>query len=126
MKNISISNTTKGKLPRLPFAKMKDSVLGKQYELSLVFVGSTTSRKLNRIYRRKDKPTNILAFPLSKQTGEIIIDPQRARIDAPRFDRSYEKFIGFLFIHALFHLKGFTHSSKMESKERATRKKFGI
>lgn len=126
MRTITISNVAKGKLPRLPFVKMKDSILGKQYELSLVFVDSATSRKLNKIYRGKDKPTNVLAFPLSKREGEIVIDLKRVRIEAPDFDRSYEKFIGFLFIHALFHLKGFTHSSKMESKERATREKFGI
>ena len=35
-KNLQIKNTTKGKLPRLPFVDIKDSVLGKKYSLSLI------------------------------------------------------------------------------------------
>lgn len=126
MTNVTITNQTKGKLPRLPFARMKDAVLGERYELSLVFVNSKTSKRLNRIYRDKNKPTNVLSFPISKTEGEIFIDPKQSRADAPRFERPSGNFIAFLFIHALFHLKGFTHGSRMESKERIMRKKFGV
>lgn len=123
---LTITNTTKGKLPRLPFLKMKNAVLGEHYELSLVCVGNRTSRQLNSIYRAKDRPTNILAFPLRKNEGEIFIDLKISRLDAPLFERPYRNFIGFLFIHALFHLKGFEHGSNMERKEQVVRKKFGI
>jgi len=73
-KNFNIKNTTKGKLPRLPFEHMKDEVLGKNYDLSLVFIGDKLSRKLNKLSRKKDYPTNILSFPLSKNAGEIFIN----------------------------------------------------
>lgn len=123
---VSIRNTTNGKLPRLPFRQLKNEILGKSYELSLVCVNPLRSRELNRVYRHKDKPTNILAFPLSSAEGEIILDLKTARRDAPRFGRPYKNFLAFLVIHALFHLKGFSHGSTMEQKERTVRKKFGI
>ncbi|MEO8637721.1 MAG: rRNA maturation RNase YbeY [Candidatus Taylorbacteria bacterium] len=124
--HFSITNTTKGKLPGLPFSGMKNSVLGKSYLLSLVIVGDSRSRKLNLRYRRKNKPANVLAFPLSEQEGEIFLNLARAKREAKLFERNEKNFAGFLFIHALTHLKGFTHSSRMESEEVVVRKKFGI
>jgi probable rRNA maturation factor len=121
-----IKNTTKGKLPRLPFAKIAETVLGKEYEASLVVISSRKSRELNYTYRGKDYPTNILSFPLDENEGEIFLDLKKARADAPLFERSYTNFIGFLFIHALLHLKGYDHGPKMETQERKICKIFKI
>lgn len=121
-----IKNNTKGKLPCLPFAEIKNAVLGKNYELSLVFIGSTLSRRLNRERRGKDKPANILSFPLTKKSGEIFIDIGHAKKQSPQFETTPEKFIGLLFIHGLHHLAGLQHGSKMEEEEELTRKKFKI
>lgn len=123
---LSITNTTKGKLPRLPFAKIAETVLGPAYECSLVVVSSRKSRELNRTYRSKDNPTNILSFSLDKNEGEIVLDLKKAMADCPQFSRSYRNFIAFLFIHALFHLKGFEHGSTMEKNEVRIRKRFSI
>lgn len=124
--SLSITNTTKGKLPRLPFAKMTDAVLGPKYDCSLVIVSSKKSRDLNRTYREKDYPTNILSFPLDENEGEIFLDLKKARAEAALFDRSYTNFVGFLFIHGLFHLKGMDHGVKMESAEKKIRTLFKI
>ena len=121
-----VKNTTKGKLPRLPFAKMATTVLGTEYECSLVIVSSRKSRELNRTYRGKDYPTNILSFPLDKSEGEIFLDLKKARSEAPMFNRSYTNFIGFLFIHALLHLKGIDHGPRMEAQEKKFRTIFKI
>jgi probable rRNA maturation factor len=128
MSNITftISNTTKAKLPRLAFADIKDAVLGKKYELSLIIVGKKQIQKLNEEYRGINKPTDILSFPLSDDFGEMYINPEIAKIEAKKFDRKYENFFGFLFIHGLVHLKGFDHGSTMESIEDLFRKQFGI
>jgi ssRNA-specific RNase YbeY (16S rRNA maturation enzyme) len=42
------------------------------------------------------------------------------------FDRTYENFLVFLFIHGLVHLKGYDHGDKMEKVEIKFRKKFNI
>jgi len=123
---LTITNFTKGKLPRLPFAQIKDAVLGKKYELSLVFIGERRSKKLNSTYRQKPKSTNILSFTLDKKSGEIFITPQKARRESQSFDRSYDNFIAFLFIHGLCHLKGMDHGSTMEKAEEKIRAQFGV
>ena len=124
--SLSITNTTKGKLPRLPFAKIADAVLGTEYDCSLVIVKPRKSHELNKTYRGKDKPTNILSFPLDEESGEIILDLETSRKDAPLFDRSYTNFIAFLFVHGLFHLKGYDHGPEMEKLEKKIRRKFNI
>lgn len=122
----TLTQTTKGKLPSLPFLRMKNAVLGADYELSLAFIGDIRSRRLNKTYRDKTYAPNILSFPLSKHSGEMFINPNTAKKQAPSFGRTYENYIAYLFIHGLVHLKGFEHGSRMERVEAAFRTKFGI
>ncbi|MBU1557621.1 rRNA maturation RNase YbeY [Patescibacteria group bacterium] len=124
--NLDIKNTTKGKLPSLPFVDIKNYVLGEKYELSLVFIGDKLSKKINNEYRQKNTPTNILSFPLSKTEGEIFINYRLAQREAKKYNRKFSDFIGFLLIHGFMHLKGFQHSSRMERQEAQTRIKFGL
>ncbi len=124
--NFHITNNTKSTLPRVPFAKIKDAILGKKYELSLVFVGEQTSKKLNRTYRDKNKPTNILSFSIDKNSGEVFITPKVAEKQYKKFGKTYDHFVAFLFIHGLLHLIGMEHGSKMERTEEKLCKKFGI
>lgn len=122
----SIRNMTKGKLSSLPFKRIKEEILGKDYEVSLVFVGRGRSQTLNREHRSKDAPANILTFALSKTDGEIFISPAEAKKDAPKFERTYRQFLADLFIHGLFHLKGDAHGSRMKVHEADVRKMFHL
>jgi probable rRNA maturation factor len=123
---ITISNQTKGKLPSLPFLAIKDAVLGKKYELSIVFADSKLSKQLNKKWRGKNKPTNVLSFTLSENSGEIYLCPEVMRTEAPKFEKSYTKFAGFLLIHGMLHLKGMQHGSTMEDEEIKFVKKFNF
>jgi probable rRNA maturation factor len=126
LENFQILNMTKDTLPRVSFAKIKEEILGKKYELSLVFCGNRKSKELNKIYRDKDYTPNILSFPLDKNSGEIFINPHVAKKEAKNFNKSYAKFIGFLFIHGLLHLKGMEHGSTMDKAEIKFCKKFNL
>lgn len=108
------------------FNKMKEAVLGKEYDLSFAYIAPAKMKKLNLIYRNINKPTDILSFPLSKTEGEMYICLSEARKEAKKFDRTYENFLHFLFIHGLVHLKGYDHGSTMERIEAKVRKEFGI
>jgi ssRNA-specific RNase YbeY (16S rRNA maturation enzyme) len=55
------------------FKKIKNKILGKDYDLSWAFITPKKIQKLNLIYRNMNKPTDILSFPLSKNEGEIYI-----------------------------------------------------
>ena len=76
--NFSLIQKTKGELPRLPFARMKDAVLGKEYDLSLAFIDNAESRRINITYRKKDYIPNVLSFELDDIAGEIFINPLEA------------------------------------------------
>ena len=124
--NFSITHLKKGRHPRVPFLEMKNFVLGKSYILSLVFANGLLIKKLNKIYKNKKKGTDVLSFRLGKGEGEIFLNLEYAKKKAPIEGRNYKNFVGFLFIHSLMHLKGFTHSSRMETQEVKVRRKFGI
>ena len=123
---ISIINQTKGKLPRLPFANIKDKILGKKYELSIVFLEDKEIKKINKKYRGKNKPTNVLSFSLAENSGEILLAPDVIKKEAPKFGMNIKNFTGFLIIHGMLHLLGFDHGSTMEAKEEKWKKYFHI
>lgn len=121
---VSIKKMVRGRLPSLPFVYIKEAVLGKRYTLSIVFIGDEKSRQFNREYRKKNTAANVLSFSLSSNEGEIFINPKRARLDARAFGMSYRKFTLHLLIHAMLHLKGMRHGSRMERMERKLERKF--
>ena len=123
--NFSITNTTKSRLPRLPFLKIKNTILGKAPCVDLAIISNAHSQKLNKKYRGINKPANILTFPMGK-TGEILMNPSQIRKDIKRFQKPYDALFALMFIHGLLHLKGRRHSSKMEKEEEVFLKKFGL
>lgn len=122
-------NNTRGSLKpleRLPLQKFAKSILGAKYDLSVTFVTTKEIKTLNKKYRNINKPTDILSFPLEKNAGQIVMNTTLSREESKKFDMKYLSFVQFLFIHGCLHLKGMTHGSRMESKERFFLKKFRI
>lgn len=126
LKTFSIINETSSTLPKLPFEAIKLAALGKNYSLNLIIASPARLKKLNTIYRDKEYATDILSFPISENEGEIYISLSEAKKEAPKFERTFENFLAFLFIHGCVHLKGHDHSSTMERIEVKLRRKFKI
>jgi len=105
---------------------MKETVLGKGYDLSIAYISESRSRALNQTYRRKNKPANILSFPLSKTSGEIFLNLAEIKKWAPHYGRTGDKLVGCFLLHGLLHLKGMPHGDTMERTERRLRKRFRI
>lgn len=103
---------------RLPaaFPKIKDAILGKRYDLSVAFLSPAEMRKVTRKTKKKNHVSNVLSFPLSKTSGEILICKEAAK--------PYT--VEFLFIHGLLHLKGLKHSATMDREEDRFLKRFGF
>ena len=74
-------------------------------------------RELNRRYRRKDESTDILAFPLGKDSGEIIVCRSVAAKRAKAFGLSARDYLAYLVIHGCLHLRGLKHGRTMERLE---------
>jgi rRNA maturation RNase YbeY len=124
--HLTLTFETRSSAPSIPWVAIKNAILGKTYELSLVFPSPKTATQLHRDWKEKDGPANILSFPLDDQTGEIFISLNQAKKECKKFDRTYDNYLAFLFIHGCAHLKGYTHGSAMESYEKTIRKKFNI
>lgn len=123
---LAVKNKTKNTIPLAIFKRASDLVLGKKYELSVVVCADGFSRNLNKKHRGKDKPANVLSFPLSKTSGELFLNPGLALRESKNFDRTPREHLIALFLHGLFHLKGFDHGSVMDKKEAAAKRTLGL
>lgn len=116
MGTFALVNKTRSNVGKIPFKKIKEAVLGKRYDLSVAFVGPTESRAITRQSKHKNKVSNVLSFPLSKNSGEIILCPAAAKGEN----------LGYLFIHGLLHIKGHSHGATMERTEERLLDRFSI
>ena len=96
-------------------------------ELSIVFVHDEGMRSLNRAYRCKDRPTNVLAFPQcptyegEPQTlllGDVVISLPTAAREAFELSQTLEERVVFLLAHGLLHLLGYDHEQRADQRRR--------
>ncbi|SDN43436.1 rRNA maturation RNase YbeY [Alkalicoccus daliensis] len=104
-------------------------------EISITIVNDEAIQSLNKEYRGKDKPTDVLSFALNEgeeeifgadipnTLGDIIISIDRARLQAEEYEHSLEREVCFLAVHGFLHLKGYLHESEEEEKVMFTRQK---
>ncbi|OGF68779.1 rRNA maturation RNase YbeY [Candidatus Giovannonibacteria bacterium RIFCSPLOWO2_02_FULL_45_14] len=109
---LSIVKISKAKIPRFPYHAMMEKVLGGKYDLEVIFA---TPAMIKKIYR---KNTNVLSFNLSGAQGQIFLEPNLIKKEAPLYNRSFRDHLWALYVHGLLHLQGFTHSRGMEIMEK--------
>jgi probable rRNA maturation factor len=100
------------------YAELKTKILGKKYDLSLVFSTPSAIQKLNAVYRGKDYVPNVLSFPLTPTVGEIHICKSVAKKEAAAYGHTADEHIYYLFIHGCLHLKGLPHGKEMDRLEK--------
>jgi probable rRNA maturation factor len=88
-------------------------------------------RRLNRDFRRKDKTTDVLAFPAAEGAllGDIVVSVPYAARQARRRGEPRAREIERLLVHGYLHLLGFDHETdtgEMEALEAALRKRLGL
>lgn len=89
-------------------------------ELSVAVVGRVSIQRLNRQYRKKNKPTDVLSF----DHGEIIICYPVARRQAKEHKISVAKELALLFAHGLLHTLGFDHLKPKDKNKMAAAELF--
>ena len=101
-------------------------------ELSIVLCDDATIHPLNRDYRGKDKPTDVLSFAQREGDfaflednllGDVIISMETTRRQADERGHSVETELRVLLVHGILHLLGYDHieddeAEIMEAKER--------
>jgi probable rRNA maturation factor len=94
-------------------------------ELSVALVDDDAIHELNRTYRKKDKPTDVLAFPLLDPVpaqpvgliGDVILSIETARRQAKKHRRSLLDELTMLLGHGILHLLGYDHQTDAEERE---------
>lgn len=96
-------------------------------ELALVFAGDALLHRLNRTYRGKDKPTDVLSFEGQggdMGLGDVFISVETARVNAAGLDRSLDRELEILALHGFLHALGYDHETdhgEMEALEKRLR-----
>ena len=90
-------------------------------EVSVTFTDNEGIRAINREYREKDAPTDVLSFPLfeegadgTRMLGDIVISLEKCRAQAEEFGHSFERECAFLTVHSTLHLLGYDHVNSEE------------
>jgi probable rRNA maturation factor len=93
-------------------------------ELSIVLVSDAQIRRLNKLYRNKDKPTDVLSFPIGEKVngwlilGDIVISVDTAKRQAQELGYSLEEELKRLLVHGLVHLLGYDHELGGEEEKK--------
>src|SRR5262249_52949620 len=97
-------------------------------DVTVLLTSDRRMRSLNRRFRRKDKPTDVLSFP-SAQGGDIAISLAIARQNAKVLGHPVEDELKVLLLHGLLHLKGYDHerdNGRMARREESLRRKLRL
>jgi len=118
------------------FLTRAKSAIGLRGEVSVLLAGDATIRTLNRDYRKKDKATDVLSFPVdefhseaAKQAGDLAISLDTAQRQADEHGHSLQIEVKILMLHGLLHLAGYnreTDKGQMARKESALRKELDL
>jgi probable rRNA maturation factor len=80
--------------------------------VTLRIVGNKESQFLNKKYRRKGRPTNVLSFPYGTGSGDVVLcHPVIAR-EARAQGKSLAAHYAHLVVHGVLHLRGYDHMKK--------------
>lgn len=90
-------------------------ILHKQKCLEIIFLGDTEIKPINKKYKRRDAPTDVLSFELG-DLGEIIISSDTALKNSAIFHTSFEEEIVLYVIHGILHLFGYDDGTVREKK----------
>ena len=105
--------------------------IGRDLEVSVTFTDDEGIRRLNRSFRKIDKATDVLSFPLfdfegesddpicdelDDMLGDIVISLERAGAQAEEYGHSFEREVAVLTVHSMLHLLGYDHETSEEDE----------
>jgi probable rRNA maturation factor len=96
------------------FLHVAQEAVGLEGEVEVLLAGDRTLRRLNRSYRKKDKATDVLSFPASREMagmygGDLAISLDKAKRQAEEHGHTLRDEVRVLLLHGLLHLSGMDH-----------------
>lgn len=101
-------------------------------EISVTLVTNEEIQEINKMYRGKDSPTDVISFALEEMgegeieikgingprvLGDIIISLERTKEQAEEYCHSFIRELGFLTVHGFLHLLGYDHMNEQDERE---------
>ncbi len=141
---IDINNLTTNPIDESFIKKIAKIVLKEEEKeksnLSIAFIGQGRIRALNKKYRRKNRVTDVLAFPEPKallekfktelpqkiqRLGEIVICFREVKKNAKRFKSTFKEELARVLIHGILHLLRYDHEkSEREAKKMSEKEEY--
>jgi probable rRNA maturation factor len=103
--------------------RVLDAIEAENRLITIVFCGDTFIRLLNRDYRKKDEPTDVLSFMVGETrrgvfyAGDIVISVETLEQNAREFSVDKEEELRRLIIHGILHLSGMDHATNNYERE---------
>lgn len=94
--------------------------------VSLLFTGDAEIQVLNREWRGRDKPTNVLSFPAPEMLnpgdelqplGDIIVAHETVAREAAEEGKQFDHHLTHLIVHGFLHIMGYDHETDEEAEE---------
>lgn len=95
-------------------------------EINVVEISEAKSKRLNRIYRKKNEPANVLSFRYGSKYGEILISPDVVRKESHAAGNSYRFQRAWMIVHGMLHLAGVHHEKSRREARRAEKIEKGV
>jgi probable rRNA maturation factor len=143
---LSISRRAECGLPKRFFTDVAEEALrlslllkeSATIAIGVAFVSNEEIGELNRVYRGKSAPTDVLSFAEFRkkaevratdgriELGDLVLSPSFIRKAAIEDGVPFEKEMAFIFSHGIFHLLGFRHSPRMFSMQDEIASMYGL
>ncbi len=133
MTKVYYKNLTDSKISRSIICKIKkvirltveEAYPDHEFEVSITICNDEYIHELNKEYRGKDKPTDVLSFPMlefdtpeiTTLLGDIIISVDTAEKQAKEYGNTLERELCFLAVHSSLHLLGYDHETSSDDEK---------
>ena len=125
------------------YDKIVEKVLQKCYEeeklldskliITITFTTPEEIRKINKKYRKIDRATDVLSFPMFEKAeldekiknkdflyedvlGDVIISIDKVKEQAEEYGHSFERELSYMLVHGFYHLMGYDHIEEEDKK----------
>ena len=125
----------------------EENLTGKNVEINVILTNAEVIRQINSEYRKIDKSTDVLSFPMFEKDeiaiiqengsiipevlGDIVISIEQVRKQAQEYGHSFERELSYMVVHGFYHIMGYDHmeekdKKEMRQKEEVILKKIGL
>ena len=111
----------------------EEGLLDSKLIITITFTTPEDIRKINRKYRKIDKATDVLSFPMFEKDeldekiksgdfpyedvlGDVIISIEKVREQAEEYGHSFERELSYMLVHGFYHLMGYDHIEEEDKK----------